>query len=67
MGGCTSGLPAWVRLEVSGPAGPFWAWLCLACVPEIRRCMASLSKVSEEEILKLNQVGWPEIEEIVSG
>lgn len=54
-GGC--GNPGLVRVELDGPAGPVWVHLCVACMSEVRNCMATLSEVQNEAEAAESQIG----------
>lgn len=48
--------PAFFKIRMEGPTGPFLAHLCIFCAGEIRECLAALSQLSEEERRMLGDV-----------
>lgn len=55
--------PGFFRVQIGDAAGPFWAYLCVSCIREVRECMAALAELSEDERRRLGEEGIPRIEE----
>ena len=47
--------PATFKVQMENDAGPFSAHLCLFCIIEVKRCLAELSAVGEEQLRLLEQ------------
>lgn len=55
--GC--GNPGLVKVELDGPAGPLWAHLCIACMAEMKNCLATLEGAQKEAELAEEQLEHP--------